>query len=128
MHPEECKVIDEAVKLHEQMNQNKANSIQAAMSAITEMTEAVIGRSENDARPCLIFADDKIKMKWDLFIIVLLLVVCIIIPWRLAFSAQEPVWEVIYYLVDFLFLADILLTFITTIPDKEKMVQITDRC
>lgn len=92
------------------------------------MTETVIERSKSDARPCLIFADDKTKLKWDIFIVILLVVVCIIIPWRLAFANQELIWEVIYYLVDFLFLTDIFLTFITTIPDKEKMVQITDRC
>jgi potassium voltage-gated channel Eag-related subfamily H protein 7 len=72
-------------------------------------------------RTCIIYSDDRHKIQWDIFIIFLLVVVCTIIPWRLAFSEDTPAWTAAYYAMDFFFLIDMILTFFTTIPSTEYM-------
>ena len=75
---------------------------------------------------CIIYSDDTHKIQWDIFIIILLIVVCTIIPWRLAFSEDTFGWEIMYYVMDFFFLLDMIFTFFTTIPSTEHMVEIYD--
>ena len=67
---------------------------------------------------CMIYSDDKHKIYWDIFIAVLLITVCIIIPFRLAFIEDYNYnWEVAYYVFDLFFLFDMVLTFNTTFTE-----------
>jgi len=76
---------------------------------------------------CIIYSDDKHKIYWDIFIVILLVVVCTIIPWRLAFDGESKSWDITYYLMDSMFLLDMIVTFFTTIPSTEGMTEITDK-
>ena len=66
----------------------------------------------------MIRQNNKYKLLWDLAILALLMAVCLIVPWRLAFSDAEDKTYLIFYIVtDSLFLIDIILTFFTTVTD-----------
>ena len=69
------------------------------------------------------------KITWDLFILALLLFVCIVVPYRLAFfpDEQKGPWFVIYSTMDFCFLIDIVVTFFTSVNDEATCTEITDR-
>ena len=67
------------------------------------------------------------KIYWDIFIILLLIIVCTIIPWRLAFDKDTIGWEIAYYVIDLCFLIDMILTFYTTVPSQEHMQEIYDK-
>ena len=86
----------------------------------TKIAEEEVKPTGQKTLKCMIFSDDELKMKWDLFIVVLLVLVCLVIPYRLAFAKKSFIWELTYYFIDFLFFVDIILTFMTTIPDKDK--------
>ena len=77
----------------------------------------------------MVYADDKYKIYWDIFIAILLITVCIIIPFRLAFIEEYDYhWEVSYYIFDCFFLFDMVLTFNTTMSDEtQKTKEITNR-
>ena len=65
---------------------------------------------------------------WDLFIVVLLILVCLIIPIRLAFSNDETTsWLMFYVITDLLFLTDIILTFFSAVSDDKLVYEITNK-
>ena len=77
---------------------------------------------------CIIMSGNPYKIFWDLFILVLLLLVCIIVPYRLAFYPdQSGPWVIFYLVMDFCFFLDIIVTFFTSVPDDETCTEITDR-
>ena len=83
---------------------------------------------ENKKVKCIIYSDSDKKIKWDIFVCFLLLFCVVVIPYRLAFAdVYEVSWEITYYIMDFCFLLDIIISFFTTIPNPEKMEQITDK-
>jgi hypothetical protein len=76
----------------------------------------------------MIYSDDKYKIYWDIFIALLLIIVCVIIPFRLAFIEEYSYsWEVTYYIFDLFFLIDILLTFNTSYTSELRKKEIVDR-
>ena len=77
---------------------------------------------------CLIMSNNPYKIVWDLFVLVLLLVISIIIPIRLAFVEHESKeWRIAYYTIDALFFIDIILTFFTSITDDLGVTEITGK-
>ena len=71
-------------------------------------------------KKCVIYQNNKFKLLWDLIIIFLLLFVCIVIPWRIAFVKNEPyTTKQIFILIDALFAIDIILTFFTTTENNK---------
>jgi len=80
---------------------------------------------------CIIIQSSKHKIMWDLIIVVSLLFVCVVIPWRITFAQREDSdklnnWDYFFYAIDGLFLIDMVMTFFTSITDEEKMIEITD--
>jgi hypothetical protein len=82
----------------------------------------------------IIDSNNKYKIYWDVFIILILLFVCAVLPFRITFSkrVEETTggWEIAYYIMDSLFFVDIVLTFFTSISDStgaEQMTEITDK-
>ena len=63
--------------------------------------------------PFLLYPEAKIKEKWEFLILVVLIVSCIITPYRIAFSEiKEPLeWKFVNYLIDLMFFIDILVIF-----------------
>lgn len=77
---------------------------------------------------CIISQSNRYKMLWDLWILILLLMVSLIVPIRLAFSEEETTeWFIVYLSTDAFFLLDIIITFFTTISDDQKVYEIPDR-
>lgn len=73
----------------------------------------------NNAR-CIISPQSTAKVVWDFYIVFLLLVVSIIVPFRLAFFPNEDRdWVIIYLAIDSQFLIDMVLTFFTAIVVDE---------
>jgi hypothetical protein len=59
---------------------------------------------------------------------VLLLFVCIVIPWRITFIENETSgWYWSFLGIDFIFLIDMVITFFTSITDNEKLQEETDK-
>ena len=68
------------------------------------------------------------KMMWDFYIVFLLVVICIVVPFRLAFHPDESVrWLIMYLIIDFNFLIDMFVTFFTAIEDSETQEINTDK-
>jgi hypothetical protein len=80
------------------------------------MFENLQNSREGDRPSCIIWANEKYKIYWDIIIVILLISVCIIIPYRIAFIQKEVfVWVVAFYVIDVFFLADMVITFFTTV-------------
>jgi hypothetical protein len=62
-----------------------------------------------------------------MFIALLLVVVCLIIPYRIAFSEPDRSWEITYYVIDSIFAIDMVLTFSTTFQSSTKSEEVFDR-
>lgn len=61
-----------------------------------------------------------------MFVMAVLIVTTIIVPYRLAFIDVEPIqWIVTYYVFDFIFLIDITICFFTSFKDEVRQVEIT---
>jgi len=59
---------------------------------------------------------------------VILLFVCIVVPYRITFVEEEdPDVEMAFNVFDVMFGIDMVLSFFTTVPDDENMTEITDR-
>lgn len=72
--------------------------------------------------------DNSYKMMFDLFISVVLIFICGILPFRIAFFPKETeTWKTIYTIADSFFLIDLILNFMTTHFNEEKNLEITDR-
>jgi hypothetical protein len=73
-----------------------------------------------DRPTCMIFSTDKFKIYWDIWIVFLLIFVCIIIPYRIAFIDKETdTWSILFYVFDFFFWLDMILTFFTSVQDPQ---------
>ena len=65
---------------------------------------------------------------WDLLVLLLLLIVSLIVPVRLAFVEQDNTsWFVLYTITDVFFLVDLVLTFFTSVPDEKRVYEIVDK-
>ena len=60
--------------------------------------------------------------------LMLLLIVSLIVPVRLAFVEQDSTsWFVFYTITDVFFLCDLILTFFTSVPDDKRVYEITNK-
>ena len=84
--------------------------------------------SDSNLNRCIIMRSNKFKLAWDIFVLVVLLVVSMIVPVRLAFSTHDPfIWMLLYTAADVIFAIDLVLTFFTSVPDEFKVYEITDK-
>ena len=68
------------------------------------------------------------KINFDLYIVVLLLIVTILLPYQVAFVENEPmVWKVVNGIIDVSFLIDMVLVFFTAYYDNESSSLVTDK-
>lgn len=82
----------------------------------------------NMSKSCIINRGNIFKVVWDIFVLIILLVVSMIIPIRLAFSIFETTtmhW--LYTTIDLIFAIDLVLTFFTSITDEHKVYEITNK-
>ena len=79
-------------------------------------------------KQCIIHHGNKYKIVFDLWILVLLLIVSLIVPVRLAFAEKDSNdWFIFYIITDTFFFIDIVLTFFTSVTDEKKVYEITDK-
>jgi len=58
---------------------------------------------------------------WDIFIMVILVIITLIVPWRLAFVDVETLpFTSMYYAIDIIFFIDIILNFLTSYLDEKQ--------
>lgn len=76
----------------------------------------------------MIYPNNEVKRNWDAVITLLLLITCMITPYRLAFSGTDPpFWLVVNMIVDLMFAIDIILSFLTAYyTDEYELVD--NRC
>jgi len=78
-------------------------------------------RARDKVRACMLYPEDPVKINWDLFITLILLISCILTPLRIAFGGdEEPLgWEIINNTIDGLFLIDIVVIFSSAYYDDD---------
>lgn len=76
---------------------------------------------------CIIPSNNRYKIIWDILVLILVLVVSIIVPTRLAFATSEPLaWVIFYAVTDGIFFIDIIVTFFTSVSDKQRVYEVTE--
>lgn len=77
---------------------------------------------------CIILPQNKWKVKFDLWVIFVLITTAVILPFQIAF-VEKPgtAWKIVNYTIDISFLIDMLLTFFTAINDPETNMLICDK-
>ena len=82
----------------------------------------------NNKAFCVILPTAKWKLIWDFWVVFLLLVVSLLVPYRLAFDPiDSPFWVLVYYSIDANFVIDMILTFFTATIDPKTQVVCTDK-
>ena len=71
---------------------------------------------------CWINPNNMWKIRWDFYIMVCLVLAATLTPWQLAFVEKDPLELLIMnLLIDFSFLADIIITFFSAYVDESTM-------
>lgn len=97
----------------------KTNNIMGNFLAFYTSSNEVSSKTK-----CIIMRNNVYKLAWDMFVLVILLIVSMVVPVRLAFSSNEPfVWFLIFMIADCIFAIDLVLTFFTSIPDEHKVYE-----
>ncbi|CAD8166109.1 unnamed protein product [Paramecium octaurelia] len=75
----------------------------------------------------IITQQSRLKQTWDAVIFIVLIYICIFTPYKMGFINDEeyPVWDSFENQIDFIFMADILFTFLCSYYDEENNL-ITD--
>ena len=69
------------------------------------------------------YPEDAGKANWDLFVTVILVFTCVMTPVNMAFDEDLGVeWDWILGIIDFLFLIDVFITFISAIEDEDFII------
>ena len=77
---------------------------------------------------CIIMPSAKWKLVWDFWVVFLLLIVSLLVPYRLAFGPEDNTgWLVVYYGIDACFVIDMIFTFLTATIDPKTQVVQTDK-
>jgi potassium voltage-gated channel Eag-related subfamily H protein 7 len=75
----------------------------------------------------IISASNIHKFHWDIYITVLLLVVCTVVPIHIVFQFESSFWCGFFFFIDSMFLVDIGLSFFTSIPETENEEECNDK-
>jgi hypothetical protein len=66
------------------------------------------------------------RMRWDLGILLLILISCLLVPYQVAFAQRvDAIGSLVIYAIDLVFLLDVLLNFRTSY--RRRGVEVTDR-
>ena len=77
---------------------------------------------------CIILPNCRWKFIWDFYIVILLLAISIVVPFRLAFSPDEDTdWIIAYSVIDSQFLIDMILTFFTATVNHDTQKVCTEK-
>ena len=75
-------------------------------------------------KKCLINPNGAFKMMWDHFQMLLILYVATLTPFKFSFieDGEYPSWEYVDYVIDFFFTVDIVITILTPVTVKNKLI------
>jgi hypothetical protein len=75
------------------------------------------------SKKCIILPDNKLKNKWDLWVVLLLSYTALIVPVRVCFidETSAPIF-ILDLVIDISFFLDIVLTFFTAYTEKGALV------
>ena len=77
-------------------------------------------RHRENKKKFMLYPEDAITDNWQLFITMILLITCIIVPFRIAFfTTDDFTWQTINNSIDFMFLMDIIIIFNTAYYDED---------
>lgn len=100
----------------------KNNNFQKIWGVMEELTMFYSNNSnfvKTDKSKWLISGTATWKIIWDLYILFILLAICTIIPYRLAFDDRDTLgWIMTYAAIDICFFLDIIISFFTTFTDE----------
>lgn len=69
----------------------------------------------------ILFPDDYLRGKWDIILLILLTYAATIIPFRISFiENDDEEWVICDYVVDSLFMFDIIVVFFSAYYDREE--------
>lgn len=75
---------------------------------------------------CLIKEVNPMKTVWDMFVMGWVFYAAIVVPFRLAFVEDESKgWKAVGYIMDAIFLLDLVMTFFVSYYDEDKNIQVT---
>jgi hypothetical protein len=104
------------------------NKVIKVFNDLTQFYSENVDLTSKNKSKWLICQNNSMKVVWDLFILLELIFISIVVPYRLAFSNQDSkAWSVVYNVIDVCFGVDIFLTFNTSYSDSENMKEIYDR-
>lgn len=93
---------------------------------IKEKDRAKLERMRHRAKrkEYLIYPEDRLRIHWDLFITLVLLISCMTTPYRIAFGEHvEPMgWMITNYFIDGMFLIDICINFNSAFYNNDYLV------
>jgi hypothetical protein len=71
--------------------------------------------------------NNKYKIWWDLFIMIILVFISIVVPFRLAFIEEDSQgWVILHLTIDVFFFFDILFTFFTSVTFRATSLDCTN--
>ena len=76
----------------------------------------------DDRKSWILYPEDPCKMKWDLLMTLILIIACVVTPFKIAFEEDEETdrpWQVSLHVIDALFLIDIFVIFRTAYYDDD---------
>ena len=83
--------------------------------------------NQNKKIRCIMRGDSKFKFWWDVLIMLILSVICITMPYHIAFSIETKFWCLTYHVINGIFFMDIVLIFFTTIRVTDEALEIFDK-
>ena len=109
-------------RLTSQNTENKLNRLSKFTSIIGFIQLYSETPVVNHQAKCIIHHGNTYKIIWDLWVLVILLIISLVVPYRLAFDESDNnAWFVVYLITDCFFLIDIILTFFTTVTDEKSV-------
>jgi hypothetical protein len=122
MKMKEFFVADPATLLESDMQiKRKKSNVKEIEKMFEDFSNFYASNLPLDKKPkYLIAANNKFKIYFDLTVLGSLIFTTIVVPWRLAFSNSDPIgWILVYAVIDFIFLFDLVLTFFTSYTDSQ---------
>jgi len=82
--------------------------------------------AKDGVNQCIIMPSWPWKLRWDFYIMIMMVLAALLTPWQLAFVENDTIeWIIVNAIIDVSFLIDILLTFHTAFFDEVKHLMVT---
>ena len=101
----------------------QANSTIKATKAARKRRQMKERAEKNKRRWFMFYPEDNCLANWNIVMTIILLVTCLVTPWKIAFSAEADfAWEVINTIIDIFFGIDMLVIFNSAFYDDDNQL------